>query len=151
MNLLQFAFSASILFLVAPNRVLSQLSSIRGGNDGKGNKWNPELLGPDYLVPLTLQCFQLGYGTHPCSTAESVAAAYKDKDIESRLDGDVEIIVNQNADGGDTAYIPFTDGIATSSSSEVDYNDGYDDSGDEYLMYCCAGPQFIEGGEGESR
>lgn len=59
------------------------------------NAWTkpPVLMGPDGIVPLLLQCFE-GNGSL-CSIIEAVAAAFRDKDIDSRLAGSKDILTSQ--------------------------------------------------------
>ena len=121
----------------------------------------PILKGPDAIVPLLLQCFK--DGGYPCSSYETVAAAYQDKDTEDRLDGVQKILCNQDYNGKSIQWIQFKAGkIDTEVQADQWYNDMYlregygeplqsGDTTNDFLMYCCFRRQFIEGGEGASR
>jgi len=124
--------------------------STQSSKSSKMNTWNPVLLGPDAIVPLTLACFESnGY---LCSVPETISAAYRDKDDDDRLKQlGIEIIMNQNSNGGKTAYIIFDNGQAKDPSEpiNIEYDEGYPgDFPETYLLYCCSGPQFVEGGQG---
>jgi len=63
------------------------------------------------IIPLVNQCFASQEGTgYPCSFQQALGAAFLDKDVDPRLDGEQRIIFNQ-IEEDDIAYIKCTDGI----------------------------------------
>jgi hypothetical protein len=60
------------------------------------NAWTkpPVLMGPDAPIPLLLQCFE--DNGFPCSLFETVAAAYRDKDTDSRLAGNHHLVTDRS-------------------------------------------------------
>lgn len=64
------------------------------------------------IVPLLAQCFLSHDGRgYPCSFQQTVAAAFLDKDVDSRLDGVQRILFNQIEDPDDVGYVRCADGI----------------------------------------
>lgn len=148
---------ATLNFLAPPSLPTSPSSKGSKMNNMKKKTWNQLYLGPDYLAPLILECFETGGII--CSVPETVAAAYRDKDNLDRFpttgSGDNQnrdFIVNHNQSGGHATWINFRKGQATSNPSGKLYKEGYPDSSNQkfFYMYCCSGPQFVEGGKGKS-
>jgi len=91
---------------------------------------------------------------------QTVAAVWRDRQCledayASGLVGNytVDFLQNQSADGDDMSVVTIdvTTGQAEDFREEnIDSPDAYPDFGDLYLMYCCYGPQFVEGGEGDT-
>jgi hypothetical protein len=127
------------------------------------NAWEkpPVLMGPGGMVPLLLQCFE-GNGS-PCSIFEAVAAAYRDKDTDSRLAGSHEILTNQLDDefdagiisvyvkdgkvdkedfGSVTGFTELDDGYGEPIKDDDYHYDG--DPTNHFLIYCCFSKQFNE-------
>lgn len=140
-----------------------------GSKSSKGGKFNPKLAGPGTVVEVLLECFE--DGRFPCSMAETAAAAYKNKDTDSKLGGKHTFIFNQSGDDADEiSRIGIEDGIVggnefgTPSSDFGNDSDSparfwydncdkdSDDSDDArdcdgYMVYCCGFPQFQAGGQ----
>ena len=114
------------------------------------NLWgkSPELLGPNAVVPLFLECLESGryeYTTksmYPCNVIETVAAAHHDKNTgEGRLSGGVKILMSISdstaSDGmhvASYASLSFQDGVPSDNPQRGHFHT--DITGD-YLLYCC--------------
>jgi hypothetical protein len=116
------------------------------------NAWAkpPVLMGPDAPVPLLLQCFE--DNGFPCSLFETVAAAYRDKDTDSRLAGDHNLVTDRS-DRTKIVSIRMKDGEVESplltGHDYVVYTvlfEGYKKTMEEidFLIYCCYRKQFIQ-------
>jgi hypothetical protein len=122
------------------------------------NAWAkpPVLMGPDGIVPLLLQCFE-GNGS-PCSIIEAVAAAFRDKDTDSRLAGSKDILTSQLNEYNSINSIHVKDGKVDTEDFDfgitayTDLDDGYGEPTTDYiseptnhfLIYCCFSKQFNE-------
>jgi hypothetical protein len=116
------------------------------------NAWTkpPILMGPDAPIPLLLQCFE--DNGFPCSLFETVAAAYRDKDMDSRLAGDHHLVTDRSdytwivsilmKDG----KVEAPDGMTSDFVVYTMLSEGYDETKEEidYLIYCCSRKQFIQ-------
>lgn len=111
--------------------------NLRNLQDGKA--FNPILLGPNAVVPLFLECLEYGpLGMHPCSSTETIVAAYKDRNTDSRLKGKANILVNHKLYEYSGGFINFVDGIDTLGLE----NYPGEMENENYLLYCCAQPQL---------
>ena len=112
------------------------------------NLWgkSPELLGPNAVVPLFLECLESGryeYTTksmYPCNVIETVAAAHHDKNTgEGRLSGGVKILMSISGSTGGTdiasfASMLFRDGVPSDNPQRGHF---HTDITADYLLYCC--------------
>jgi len=138
-----------IIILTSLNhRVASKSGKAAGGSgkSGKGSKMpssvlngSPVLLSEESgaIVPLVSQCFASHGGKgYPCSTLQSVAAAFLDKDADSRLDGEQRLVINQIDEPDEIAFLECNDGICKNGINR-DFSDS--NLGEFYPGEGCSG------------
>lgn len=114
-------------------------------------------------MPLLSQCFE-GNG-FPCGFLETVAAAYRDKDTDSRLAGSINVLTSQLNEYNSINSIHMKDGKVYWQDDDTyhdfqslwnlqdeGYGEPVDNDGDgieaeptnNFLVYCCFSKQFNE-------
>lgn len=82
-----------------------------------------------------------------------MAAGYRDKDTDSRLAGDNDILTNQEDDVHKIITIRLKDGKVEDNVGSGYYYDDWplNDPTNHFLIYCCYRKQFIERADGRDR